>query len=98
MALVRAAVGLAADRAETVRRIAAVPPGTPGRDRALGVLASAAWVEQVLLWVGWRLVTARVAARTCAPPAAVGRFGSTLHTVTKSSLRDEWDRNCARDS
>jgi hypothetical protein len=56
VALVRAAAGLAADRRQTIRRIAAVPTGTPGRDRALGVLASAAWVEQVLLWVGWRLV------------------------------------------
>ena len=69
VALVRAAAGLAADRAETVRRIAAVPPGTPGRDRALGVLASAAWVEQVLLWVGWRLVPRGSLPGQAVPPA-----------------------------
>jgi len=69
VALVRAAAGLAADRREAVRRIAAVPPGTPGRDRALGVLASAAWVEQVLLWVGWRLVPrASLPGRAHPPP------------------------------
>jgi hypothetical protein len=55
-ALVRMAGELAADRQATIRGITANPAGAPGRDRALAALAPGAWVEQALLWVGWRLM------------------------------------------
>jgi hypothetical protein len=69
VALLRAATGLAADRRSTARRIAALPAGVPGRDRAMGTLAVAGWVDAVLLWLGWRLLPDRALAGRAAPPA-----------------------------
>jgi hypothetical protein len=55
-ALVRAAADLAEDRRVAILRIAAIPAHSQGRDRALQALALGAWVEQALLWLGWRLL------------------------------------------
>jgi len=55
-ALVRTAAELADDRRVAIMRIAAIPAHSPGRDRALQALALGAWVEQALLWLGWRVL------------------------------------------
>ena len=69
MALVDTATRLAAERRTVVRRIAAMPDGTPGRNRALGNLAFAAWVESVLLWLGWRLLPGHAVVDRAGRPA-----------------------------
>lgn len=68
-AVLRTAAELAADRRATIRRVAALPAGTPGRSPALGTLAVAAWVEQALLWVGWRLLPRRTLPDRASSPA-----------------------------
>jgi hypothetical protein len=70
VALLRKAVEQAEDRRATLRRIAAVPAGVPGRDRALGALWFAGWVDAVLLWVGWRLLPGHALSDQASPPAA----------------------------
>jgi hypothetical protein len=69
VALLRTAADLAADRRSTAHRIAALPAGVPGRDRAMSTLAVAGWVDAVLLWLGWRLLPGRAFPGRAAPPA-----------------------------
>jgi hypothetical protein len=68
-ALVRTGAELATDRQAMIRGISAQPAGTPGRDRALAALAPGGWVEQVLLWVGWRLMARRTLFGPASSPA-----------------------------
>ncbi|MHA6782103.1 hypothetical protein ACVGOW_14115 [Pseudonocardia saturnea] len=53
--LLRVGTENALDRAELVRGLAAVDPGTPGLVSARQALAVARWVDSVVLWLSWRL-------------------------------------------
>ncbi len=55
LSLLRAAADLARRRRAALDRTVAAPPSR-GRDAALGHLASSAWTEKALLWLGWRLL------------------------------------------
>jgi hypothetical protein len=54
-ALVEGAFERSVDAAELDRRLAALPPDTPGRDLARSVVLSARRRESLLLWLGFRL-------------------------------------------
>jgi hypothetical protein len=68
VALLRLAGDLARQRRAMVGRIAA-RPASFARDRALGDLAFAAWVESALLWLGWRLLPGDALPRRASSPA-----------------------------
>ncbi len=53
----RTAADLARRRQATVDRMVDAPPDR-ARDAALGGLATSAWTEKALLWLGWRLLPA----------------------------------------
>jgi hypothetical protein len=57
LSLLRTAAELAPQRRATVDRLIAQRPGM-ARDKALSDLAASEWTEQVLLWLGWRLLPA----------------------------------------
>lgn len=54
-ALLRVGTENALDRAELVRGLSAVDPGTPGHASASQALAVARWVDSAVLWLSWRL-------------------------------------------
>jgi hypothetical protein len=55
VALLRVATRLARQRQAVIQGVSAGPAGY-ARDRALADLATAAWVESVLMWLAWRLL------------------------------------------
>ena len=53
--LLRTGTDLAIDREATTRAIEPAPPDAPGRELAMGAMASARWVDSAILWLSWRL-------------------------------------------
>jgi hypothetical protein len=53
--LLRIGTDNAIDRAEITRGMERVPSTAPGYQMATGAMACARWVDELVLWVSWRL-------------------------------------------